>query len=156
MTLPNLFGGPKRKKENQRKLPKTFWPKTRELDFSRICGFRRMIEDHEFFHFMPFPAKTNDSILRKSRKSRFLDHLGFFPKNQPNQIFPEKSGSVTFDPLWSPNFIKKNQKKLMSQFWEKCVTDRRTDGRTETDEGDSIGHSLSRVTNKSHIAITST
>ena len=41
------------------------------------------------------------------RFSIFRPFLGFFPKNQPNQIFPEKSGSVTVDPLWSPNFIKK-------------------------------------------------
>ena len=81
--------------------------KSAKPDFSQICGFRRMIEDHEFFHFMPFPAKTNDSILRKIAKSPFL---GYFPKNQPNQIFPEKSGSVTFDPLWTPNFMQKIRK----------------------------------------------
>ena len=49
--------------------------------------------------------------MRKIAKRPFL---GLFPKNQPNEIFPEKSGSVTFDPLWTPNFIQKSE-KIMSQ-----------------------------------------
>ena len=49
---------------------------------------------------------------KKSKKSIFRPFLGFFPKNQPNQIFPEKSGSVTFDPLWIPNFMQKIRKNV--------------------------------------------
>ena len=56
--------------------------------------------------------------------------LGFFPKNQPNQIFPEKSGSVTFDPLWSLNLIKKKSEKTNEPILRKTL-DGRTDVRTE-------------------------
>ena len=49
---------------------------------------------------------------KKSKKSIFRPFLGFFPKNQPNQIFPKKSGSVTFEPLWSPNFMQKIRKNV--------------------------------------------
>ena len=40
-------------------------PISREPDFSQTCGFHRMIENHNIFHFKPFLTKTNDSILYK-------------------------------------------------------------------------------------------
>ena len=49
-----------------------------------------------------------------------------FPDISPNENFPEKSGSVTFLPLWSPNFMQKIRNILRA--WEKCVTDGQTAG----------------------------
>ena len=49
------------------------------------------IYNHNTLHFRSFLAKTSDSILGKCPKSLFLP------------IFPDKSGSVTFDNLWTPN-----------------------------------------------------
>ena len=48
----------------------------------------------------------------KTKKSIFRLFLGFFPKNQPNEIFFEKSGFVTFLHLWIPNIMQKNKKIL--------------------------------------------
>ena len=54
----------------------------------------------------------------KMIKSIFRLFLGFFPKNQPNEIFFEKSGSVTFEPLWTPNYMH-NIKKIVRADFEK-------------------------------------
>ena len=52
------------------------------------------------------------------KKSIFRLFLGFFPKNQPNEIFFEKSGSVTFEPLWTPDSMH-NIKKIVRANSEK-------------------------------------
>ena len=44
-----------------------------------------------------------------------------------NENFPQKLGSVTFEPLCTPKLHAKYQKNLMSQFREKLVTNRWTD-----------------------------
>ena len=36
---------------------------TWELDFSRICSFHRILEDHKNFRFTPIPDKANDVIF---------------------------------------------------------------------------------------------
>jgi len=54
----------------------------------------------------------------KMKKSIFRLFLGFFPKNQPNEIFFEKSGSVTFEPLWTTNSMH-NIKKILRANSEK-------------------------------------
>ena len=46
----------------------------------------------------------------------------FFCKNQPNQIFFWKSGSVNFKPLWCPNFMQKSWKKVTAIFQVMYVT----------------------------------
>ena len=56
-------------------------PISREPDFSQTCDFRKMIENHNIFHFKLSLIKTNDSILHKC------------PKKKLGQT---ESGSVTF------------------------------------------------------------
>ena len=51
-------------------------PISRKPDFSQTCGFRRMIENHNIFHFKPFLATSNDSILHKSPKTLILGTFG--------------------------------------------------------------------------------
>ena len=51
-------------------------PISREPDFSQTCGFRRMIENHNIFHFKPFLATSNDPIFHKSPKTLFLGTFG--------------------------------------------------------------------------------
>ena len=46
----------------------------------------------------------------------FRAFLTLFALFWANENLPEKSSSVTFECLWFPNFIKKNQTKLMTQF----------------------------------------
>ena len=49
--------------------------------FSQACESCTMISNHDVHHFRPFPAKTNDSILRKCSKTPFLVHFGpFWPQ----------------------------------------------------------------------------
>ena len=71
-----------------------FCPFSREPDFSWTFGFCRMIKDH--FHFKQKKYINGLDFCQNSKKSIFRPFSAIFPKNQPNQIFPEKSGSVTF------------------------------------------------------------
>ena len=104
-----------------------FCPKSGEREFSQIWDLRRNLANLMTLHFGSFLAKTNDSILRKSPKTLFLGLFGpfwaLFPHFSENENFPEKSSSVTFHHLWTPNFMQNIRKKLMNQFREKCVTD---------------------------------
>ena len=58
--------------------------------------------------------------------------MGVFPHLWPPKIFFQKSGSVTFVPLWCPNFmqkIRKNQWAVSEIFKDGLwTTDQRTDG----------------------------
>ena len=47
------------------------------------------------------------------KTSKMPQKWGFFPTCVPQDFF-FKSGSVTFVPLWYPNFMQKIRKKLMS------------------------------------------
>ena len=63
-----------------------FWAITRDPDFSQTCGFRRMIEKHNSFHFRPILAKNNDSILHKCPKTLILGTFGLiWAKREFNQ-----------------------------------------------------------------------
>ena len=62
--------------------------------------------------------------------------MGVFPHLRPPKIFFQKSGSVTFVPLWCPNFMQKIRKILG------VVSEIFKDGRMDhgrTDMGDYIG-----------------
>ena len=87
-----------------------FCPKSREREFFQIWDLRRKLANHNTLHFRSFLAKSNDSILRKNPKTLFLGLFGpiwaLFPHFSKNESFPEKSGSVTFEPLWTPNFMQ--------------------------------------------------
>ena len=76
-------------------------PKSRKQEFSQIWDFCRKLANHNTLRFRSFLAKTNDSILHKSKKKLFLS---LFEKMRN---FPKKSGSVTFLRLWSLNFMQK-------------------------------------------------
>ena len=62
------------------------------------------------------------------KTSKMPQKLGFSPICAPPKIFFQKSGSVTFVPLWCPNFMQKIRKNQ----W--AVSDTHTDG--HTDKGD--------------------
>ena len=62
--------------------------------------------------------------------------MGVFPHLRPPRIFFQKSGSVTFVPLWCTNFMQKI-KKILRAVSEIFKDGPRTDGRT--DMGDYIG-----------------
>jgi len=68
--------------------------------------------------------------------------MGVFPHLRPPKIFFQKSGSVTFVPLWCTNFMQKIRKILraVSEIFKDGRTDhgRMNHGRT-TDMGDYIG-----------------
>ena len=65
-------------------------------------------------------VRANFEIMMKKCISRLF--LGFFPKNEPNEIFFEKSGFVTFEPLWTPNSMH-NIKEILPANSEKSATD---------------------------------
>ena len=55
---------------------------TWELDFPQACSFRRMLMNHNNFHFTQIPDKTNDMIFLKSPKIMFLSHFSSFWLNR--------------------------------------------------------------------------
>ena len=48
-----------------------FYPFSREPEFSRIWGFRKMLDNSKTLRFTKFLAKTNHSILRTSPKALY-------------------------------------------------------------------------------------
>ena len=113
--------------------------------FFQMCDFREKLYNNNRHHFRPFSAKSLDSIFFKSPKTSFLGYFGLFwaqiPKKRLNEHFSEKSGSVTFLPLWSPNFMQEIRKILRAISEEikerkNGRTNVRTNGRTY--EGHSI------------------
>ena len=57
--------------------------------------------------------------------------MGVFPHLRPPKIFFQKSGSVTFVPLWCPNFMQKTRKtNEQSEIFKDRLTHGRTHGRT--------------------------
>ena len=49
-------------------------------------------------------------FLSKLEKKHFWVILGLLAHFWANENFPEKLGSVTFQPLWIPNFMQKIEK----------------------------------------------
>ena len=58
----------------------------------------------------------------KMKKCVFRLFLAYFPKNQPNEIFFEKSGSVTIFTLQSPNCMY-NIRKIVRAVFQNWKTD---------------------------------
>ena len=59
-----------------------FLPITWELDFSQAWSFRRMLMNHNNFHFTQIADKANDVIFLKSPKTMFLGHFRPFLLDQ--------------------------------------------------------------------------
>ena len=76
---------------------RAFWAIIQEPDFSWTCGFRRMIKDHQFFHFKQKKYTSMDQIFVKIRKSRFLGHFqAFFLKISQTRFFPKNRAPSLF------------------------------------------------------------
>ena len=70
-----------------------------------------------FFVSLSLAIAINDTIFEKLMKnSIFRPFWAFFALFWANENLPEKSSSVTFECLRSPNFNNKIRKKLMTQF----------------------------------------
>ena len=84
--------------------------------------------------------KSNQKIKNRKKISTvdFGTQLTHSPHFGPRKNFFQNMGSITFMCLLNPTFIQKNLKKIRSQSWEKGVTDRQTDGRTELNSKDSF------------------
>ena len=65
-----------------------------------------------------------DKIFGKSQKNSFSGYFGLFWAHLAqfghNEIFSKKSGSITFLPLWSPNFMQEIRKILRANFSNFC------------------------------------
>ena len=115
---------------------RAFFKISREPDFSQTCGFRWIMQDTELNKFREFQKHSMTRFWEKYEKPHFLALFPLFPKNQ---IFPEKSGSVTFFLLWSFNFMP-NFRKILWLVFEKnseqthVRTYVRTYARTHIDE----------------------
>ena len=94
---------------------RAFFKISREPDFSQTCGFRWIMQDTELNKFREFQKYSMTRFWEKYEKPHFLALFPLFPKNQ---IFPEKSGSVTFFLLWSFNFMP-NFRKILCLVFEK-------------------------------------
>ena len=103
---------------------------SQERGFSRTLGLRRKMDNNKTLRFRPFPAKTNDTILRKSPKTYFWRKppnwvgTGFLLKIRALELFLH---------LLSPNFIQNIRRKTNEPILRKrpCVerTNKRTNGR---------------------------
>ena len=91
-----------------------FRPFSQEPDFSQACGFRRMIHNNNIFHFKQKKYTSMDKIFIKNEKTPFLSHFGpfwaLFAQIWSNGIFLKKLGAVTFERLWTTNFMQKIRK----------------------------------------------
>ena len=94
---------------------RAFFKISREPDFSQTCGFRWIMQDTDMNKFREFQKYPMTRFREKYEKPHFLALFPLFPKNQ---IFPEKSGSVTFFLLWSFNFMP-NFRKILWLVFEK-------------------------------------
>ena len=74
-------------------------------------------------------------IFRKSRSVKKTSTLGqfdpLFSKKREMGFFPEKSGSVTFENLSSPNFMQKIRQKKNNEPILRKVRHARTHGQTD-------------------------
>ena len=68
---------------------------------------------------------------------KYTPKMGVFPHLWPPKIFFQKSGSVTFVPLWCPNFMQKIRKKQWTV--SEIFKDRRMDQRTRAITKDPLG-----------------
>ena len=120
------------------KIEQSDWPRAfrtifGELEFSQTCGFCRIVKNIILNDFREKKVHINGQNFRKNPKNPiFGPILALSPKFWENQSFPEKSGSVTFLHLWSPNFMQKMRKNLRANSEiSASQIDRQTDGRTE-------------------------
>ena len=58
-----------------------------------------------------FSSKSFELFLRYEQKTSKMPQKWVFPHLRPQDFFFQKSGSVTFVPLWCPNFMQKIRKK---------------------------------------------
>ena len=109
------------------------------------------MEKNRLSHFFPphlhkISEKSNEAILNKVQKTLFL---GRFCPNLPKKIFLSKIGLRHILGITILHHCAKNQKKLMSQFREKLVTDERpngrTNGRTKVNLKDLLGRSNKNI-----------
>ena len=94
---------------------RSFFKISREPDFSKTCGFLQNMQDILLNKFWEIQKDPMTSFQEKYEKPHFLALFPLFPKNQ---IFSEKSGSVTFFLLWSFNFMP-NFRKILCLVFEK-------------------------------------
>ena len=95
---------------------RAFFKISREPDMPQTCGFRWIMQDTELNKFRELQKDSYSSFREKYEKPHFLALFPLFPKNQ---IFPKKSGSVTFFPLSSSNFMPKIRKIVRAVFQKK-------------------------------------
>ena len=71
------------------------------------------------------------NLEKRSKESIFGPFWALFAQIWANGIFPEKSGSVTFLRLWTPNFMQEIRKIVGANSEKKWLwTDGLTDGQT--------------------------
>ena len=106
-----------------------FWPINQEQEFCQVWDCCRNISNISF-HFRSFPSKTFsvfNKFFKKSKQNYFWANLGLFCSNLVKNEFSWKRGLCQFLNISIIYHHIKNQKKLMSHFWEKCWTDVWTD-----------------------------
>ena len=95
--------------------PWAFLAITWEQRFRQTCGFHQNIELINTFRLNIISTTSSwlDFLQKsiKSEKNSFLGYFGpFYAQIWQNGGFAEKSGSVTFFPLWSPNIMQNIRK----------------------------------------------
>ena len=98
-------------------------------DFSRTCGFRGDFRESLNFHFKPSKVTINDLDFRQNplKVEKWL-FLALYRDYWMIQIFPGKSGRVSFLTLSSFNFIPS-----LVKIWDAVlqISRSRTHGRTD-------------------------
>ena len=115
---------------------------TREQGHCQIWDWWWNINNNISFHFRLFPRKSNDKVFQKIQKKTYFGAIWghFLAKSGQKRVFLGKRAVSVLDIPIIYNHAK-NQKKLMSHFWEKRRTDR------QTDNGDSMGPSVRQGSN---------
>ena len=96
--------------KNPANWPRAFLHLTPEPDFSQTCRFNRTIKVIMVHDLNPKNLHINGQIFfAKSKKPYFWGAFEYYPQNE---IFSQKSGSISFSPLRHPNFMRSFRKIL--------------------------------------------
>ena len=76
-----------------------------EPDFSQTCSFRVVLDNFYLFNYMKFQKMLINEYRVRTKNIKNALKI-FVPHLWPPSYFFQESGSVTFVPLWCPNFVQ--------------------------------------------------
>ena len=95
-----------------------------------MCGFRRILKGHNYFHSTPFSDKINEQIFQKSPKTLISGHFLHFWSFLPEGDFSKKKQTLSRSYPYGPLTPYKDSEKTNKPIPRKLL-ERNTEGRTD-------------------------